>query len=99
MAPYRPNRKKQRSKKNIMSENTNTESPAPELNLGDFTAMVQIIDLASERGTSKGAELSSVGTVRDRLHSFIAFHTPKDEEAVSEEATTEGEEATEETSE
>lgn len=82
-----------------MSEDTNKDPQSPDINLGDFTAIVQIIDVASERGTFKGAELSSVGAVRDKLHAFIAFHAPKEEEAVSEEATTEGEEATEETSE
>jgi len=101
MAPYRPNRKTRRNKKykKIMSEETNNEEvQAPEISLGDFNAMIRIIDVASERGAFKGAELSSVGSVRDRIAAFTAFHAPK-EDGENNEATTEGEEATEETSE
>jgi len=96
MAPYRPNRKTRRSKKykKIMSE---AEQQA-EISLQDVAAAVRIIDVASERGTFKGAELSSVGQIRDRFQAFVDFHAPKEDES-TDEATTEGAEATEETSE
>ena len=111
MAPYRPNRKTRRSKKykKLMSEeNTNTEEvQAPEVNIGDMGAILQIIDVASTRGAFKGPELSSVGAIRDRVAAFVDFYTPKNEnaegadaEAESDESpaeTTEGEAATEET--
>lgn len=96
MAPYRPNRKTRRSKKYIMSEEKQ-ETPNIDINLGDFNAVIRIIDVASKRGAFEGAELSSVGSVRDKLSAFVEHHTPKEE--VKEEATTEGAEATEETSE
>lgn len=86
-----PNRPKKKSKN--MSEETQLE---PEINLGDFNAVIRIIDVASKRGAFEGAELSSVGAVRDKLASFVEHHTPKNE---TDEATTEGAEATEETSE
>ena len=94
MAPYRPNRKTRRSKKykKIMSEETQNI----DVNLGDFNAVIRIIDVASKRGAFEGAELSSVGAIRDKLSLFVEHHTPKEEK---EEATTEGAAATEETAE
>ena len=86
-----PNRPKKKSKN--MSEET---QPEPEINLGDFNAVIRIIDVASKRGAFEGAELSSVGAVRDKLASFVEHHTPEKEE---DEATTDGAEVTEETSE
>ena len=85
-----PNRPKKKSKN--MSEETQLE---PEINLGDFNAVIRIIDVASKRGAFEGAELSSVGAVRDKLASFVEHHTPTNETA---EATTEGAEATADTS-
>jgi hypothetical protein len=85
-----PNRPK--SKPKNMSEKTTPEAPI--VNLGDFAAILQIIDVASSRGTFKGEELSSVGAIRDRVHAFVVYHTPKEEET-----TTPGAEVTEETSE
>ena len=82
MAPYRPNRKTRRNKKykKLMSEETNNnEVKAPEVNLGDIQACLQIIDIVTERGALKGPELSSVGVIRDRLAAFVDFNTPKDE--------------------
>lgn len=85
-----------------MSEETQTPS-APEVNIGDFSAILQIIDVASTRGAFKGQELSSVGAIRDRVAAFVDFYTPKEEkdgeETVGDEAATDGAEVTEETSE
>jgi len=95
-----PNRPK---KNKNMSEETQ-ELQAPEVNIGDFSAILQIIDVASTRGAFKGAELSTVGAVRDRVAAFVDFYTPKEEEkdgeeVVGDEAATDGAEVTEETSE
>jgi len=95
-----PNRPK---KSKNMSEETQ-ELQAPEVNIGDFSAILQIIDVASTRGAFKGAELSTVGAVRDRVAAFVDFYTPKEEEkdgeeVVGDEAATDGAEVTEETSE
>ena len=105
MAPYRPNRKTRRSKKykKLMSEeNKNPEEvQAPEINVGDLSAVLQVIDVCTERGSFKGPELSSVGAIRDRVAAFVDFHAPKKEETeeTPAEETTDGAEATEETSE
>ena len=90
-----PNRPKSKSK--IMSEEE-TAPQSPDINIGDFNAILQIIDVASARGAFKGEELSSIGAVRDRVNAFVAYHTPKTEET-EKETTTPGAEATEETSE
>ena len=94
-----PNRPK---KSKNMSEKTQEAQP-PEVNVGDFGAILQIIDVASTRGAFKGAELSTVGAIRDRVAAFVDFYTPKEEkdgeEVVGDEAATAGAEVTEETSE
>lgn len=81
MAPYRPNRKKNRSKYNIMSDDTtqSQEVQTPEINVGDLTAVLQLINVVTERGAFRGAELSSVGAIHDRVKAFVDFHTPKEE--------------------
>ena len=103
MAPYRPNRKIKRSKKykKLMSEENKTEeAQAPEVNVGDLSAVLRVIDVCTERGSFKGPELSSVGLIRDKVAAFVDFHTPKTEEKEDAAAeTTTGAEATEETSE
>jgi hypothetical protein len=90
-----PNRPK--SKPKIMSEEE-TSPQSPDINIGDFNAILQIIDVASSRGAFKGEELSSIGTVRDRVNAFVTYHTPKTGETEKETATP-GAEVTEETSE
>ncbi len=85
-------------------EKTNqTEASAPDINIGDFNAILQIIDVASTRGAWRAEELTSVGAVRDRVAAFVNFHSPKKEEEEAQEddveTTAESTEATEETSE
>jgi len=97
--PKRPKKIKNRREETQETQ----EVQAPEVNIGDFGAILQVIDVASTRGAFKGAELSSVGEVRDRVAAFVDFYTPKEEKAGEEdaanEATTDGAEVTEETSE
>lgn len=56
------------------------------LNVQDIINVVKIIDVVSGRGAVKGEELSSVGTVRDRLVAFVNANSPQPpaEEEVSE---------------
>jgi hypothetical protein len=56
------------------------------LNVQDIVNVVKIIDVVSGRGAVKGEELSSVGTVRDRLVAFVNANSPQPpaEEEVSE---------------
>ena len=62
-----------------MSEETQeVKANTPEdvtLNVQDIINVVKIIDVVCERGAVKGDELSSVGTVRDRLVAFVNANT------------------------
>jgi len=82
---HRPNKKKKKRKisritnkprKNMSDETVNNK---PEVSLNDFAAIVRIIDVASRRGAFEGKELSSVGNVRDKVETFLAFYAPKPE--------------------
>ena len=66
------------------------------IGLQDIANAVRIIDIVTERGSFKGAELSSVGGVRDRLAAFIDANNPSPEEGVeAEPPLAEGEEEAE----
>ena len=64
-----------------MSEETQeVQANTPEdvvLNVQDIVNAVKIIDVVSGRGAVKGDELSSVGSVRDRLVAFVNANTPQ----------------------
>tara|TARA_Y100000114_G_C11589448_1_gene245025 strand:+ start:255 stop:506 length:252 start_codon:yes stop_codon:yes gene_type:complete len=64
-----------------MSEETQeVQANTPEdvvLNVQDIINVVKIIDVVSGRGAVKGDELSSVGSVRDRLVAFVNANTPQ----------------------
>lgn len=62
-----------------MSEETQTE--APQITLVDLQNTLRIIDVAAERGAFKGGELTSVGSVRDKLAAFLEVALPKEEPA------------------
>ena len=47
------------------------------IGLQDIANAVRVIDIATERGAIRGAELSSVGAVRDRLAAFIDSNNPQ----------------------
>jgi hypothetical protein len=80
--PHRPPKKKNKNKSYKLTNNNNikmskeTENK-PEVTLNDFAAIVRIIDVASRRGAFEGKELSSVGTVRDKVETFLSFYTLK----------------------
>ena len=59
-----------------MSEEVNTteatEEAAPvQLLLADLAAVVSIVDITTKRGAFEGAELESVGAVRNRFAAFV----------------------------
>jgi hypothetical protein len=49
------------------------------ITINDIIMMVNIIDACSERGAFKGNELASVGTLRDKLATFVRENKPEDE--------------------
>ena len=67
----------------MSEETTNTEATTEalevQLGLADLAATVSIIDTASKRGTFEGAELESVGGVRNRLVAFLETQQPPEE--------------------
>jgi hypothetical protein len=52
-----------------------------QLNLNDFVTIVNIIDVCTERGAFKGNELLTIGTLREKLASFVKANTPQDSAA------------------
>lgn len=66
-----------------MAEEIQTE--APQITLVDLQNTLRIIDVAAERGAFRGSELTSVGSVRDKLASFLEATMPKEEEEAASE--------------
>lgn len=61
-----------------------TEAAQPELTVTDLANIRSIIDVAVRRGAFGAAEITGVGTVFDKLNSFlIAVTPPKTEEQPS----------------
>ncbi len=56
------------------------ETEAPQLSLQDIATMVQIIDVCSKRGGFEGQELEAVGSLRNRVVTFLNAAAPKDGE-------------------
>ena len=47
------------------------ETSSPELTVNDLSAIKQIIDVASQRGAFKPNEMVSVGTIYNKLDTFL----------------------------
>jgi hypothetical protein len=43
------------------------------ISLQDLQVLLQIVDLASSRGAFRGAELTQVGAIFDKLNAFLSF--------------------------
>ena len=71
------------------------EQPVPEsVNLSDLGTLLQIVDLATQRGAFRGAELSQVGAVFDKLNAFLTY--VQEQQAAQNEEAGEAEAASEE---
>ena len=69
----------------MTKETTNTEAEMPEaeagaeagipdsINLSDLGTLLQIVDLSTQRGAFRGAELTQVGAVFDKLNTFLSY--------------------------
>lgn len=69
----------------MTEETINTEAEMPEaeagaeagipesINLSDLGTLLQIVDLATQRGAFRGAELTQVGAVFDKLNTFLSY--------------------------
>mgnify|MGYP007090082864 CR=1 FL=1 len=61
-------------------ETTTQEQPAgPDLNLNDLAALRSILDVASQRGAFKAAELESVGKIYNKLNNFLEAVAKKEQ--------------------
>jgi hypothetical protein len=63
-----------------MSEEQQTQTPAPELSIADLQNIRTLVDVAVRRGAFGATELSSVGAVFDRLNAFLTAVTPPTQE-------------------
>ena len=56
------------------TQDTAQEANVPEsISLQDLQVLLQIVDLASSRGAFRGAELTQVGAIFDKLSAFLSF--------------------------
>jgi len=56
-----------------------TAAQGPDLNLTDLAALRSIIDVASQRGAFKAAELEAVGKLYNKLNAFIENVSKKEQ--------------------
>lgn len=54
-------------------ETAQQEATPQSVNLADLGLLLQIVDLASQRGAFRGNELAQVGAVYDKLNSFLSY--------------------------
>jgi hypothetical protein len=58
-----------------------SQTPAgPDLNITDLAALRSIVEVASQRGAFKAAELESVGKVYNKLNTFLESVTKQKEQ-------------------
>lgn len=67
----------------VKNEEVQQSAPAeqqqgPDLNVNDLNALKNIIDVATQRGAFKAAEMEAVGKVYNRLNTFLESVTKKD---------------------
>jgi hypothetical protein len=55
------------------------EQTAPDLTVSDLNALKTIIDVATQRGAFKAAEMEAVGKVYNKLSTFLAAVQPPKE--------------------
>ena len=59
-------------------EQTQQIPAGPDLNISDLAAIKSIIDIASQTGAFKAAELESVGKIYNKLDKFLETVTKKE---------------------
>lgn len=88
----------------VGQESSEAPQQDPALSLEELSMLMQIVDLAVQRGAFRGNEASQVGAVYDKLNAFLGAvaqaqqaeaeangGAPEESEAPSEEAPAEGE--------
>lgn len=70
------------------TQDTAQEANIPEsISLQDLQVLLQIVDLASSRGAFRGAELTQVGAIFDKLNAFLSFIAEQQKARAEAEAT------------
>jgi hypothetical protein len=66
---------KAKTQTDTVDTTTETQSNVvPEsINLSDLAVLLQVVDLATQRGAFRGAELSQVGALFDKLNAFLSY--------------------------
>lgn len=62
----------------VQADTTEPKNAAPELNVSDLVGLKSIIDVATQRGAFKAAEMEAVGKIYNRLDKFIETVAKKD---------------------
>lgn len=65
---------------------TNTSEVPESITLVDLQLLLNIVDLASSRGAFRGAELTQVGGVFDKLNKFLTYVAEQQKKAQEEQA-------------
>jgi hypothetical protein len=86
----------------MTNEVTSTEMPAnaPQpsgIQISDLQSILNIIDLASTRGAFKAAELTAVGSVADKISTFLSVIAKQQKEKADAEASAKSQESPAET--
>lgn len=68
----------------IQDDTITNEQPESGISLTDLNLLVQIVDLASSRGAFRGAELTQVGAVYDKVSGFLKYVAAQQEQVQSE---------------
>lgn len=74
-------------------EGMDTDAQPESISLQDLQTLLQIVDLSSQRGAFRGAELTQVGVIFDKLNTFLTYVA---EQQASAAEAAEGEGSTEE---
>jgi hypothetical protein len=63
----------------ITTSTQEAESEQPSLSINDLALVANIIDLGLKRGAFHGPEASQVGSIYDKVSSFVKFVTAQNE--------------------
>lgn len=55
------------------------EAPGTDLNISDLAALKSIVEVASQRGAFKAAELEAVGKTYNKLNTFLESVTKREQ--------------------
>jgi len=75
----------------VLNQPSEESATVDQISFQDLQNVVQIIDVASERGAFRANEMSQIGTVYDKLRGFVDYVVAQQEEKAAQEAEDKGE--------